>query len=82
MGQLQGLKSILGMVQQLRIVLKTVFPHAYDISNASGMPQSEGEMSQGSMHENLLLALQQLPPIKYRHSTSVETFQYTSQMIL
>ena len=82
MGQLQGLKSILSMVQQLAIEFKTNFPDANNISNASDMPQSEGEMFQGSMHENPLLALQQFSPSKYRHSKTVETFQYTPQMIL
>ena len=58
------------MVQQLPIEFKAIFPYANDISNALDMPQSEGKMFQGSMHESLLLALQQLPPIKYRHSNT------------
>ena len=64
MGQLQGLKSVLGMVQKLAIVFKAVFPYANNISDALDMLQSEGGMCQGSMHEKPLLALQQLPPIK------------------
>ena len=82
MDQLQGLKSVLGMVQKLAIVFTTVFPYANNVSDALYMLQSEGEMCQGSMHENPLLALQQFPPINYRHSTSVETFQYMSKTIL
>ena len=62
------------MVQKLPIVFKTVFLYANNISDALDMLQSEGEMCQGSMHENPLLALQQLPPMKYRHSNTVETF--------
>ena len=37
MGQLQGLKSVLGMVQKLPIVSKTVFLYANDISDTSDM---------------------------------------------
>ena len=37
MGQLQGLKSVLGMVQKLAIVFKTVFPYANNISDALNM---------------------------------------------
>ena len=78
MGQLQGHKSVLSTVQKLPIVFKTALPYANDIPNASDMSQSNGEMLQGSMHESLLLALQQFPPSKYRHSNTVETVQYVA----